>query len=386
MLSETKSSQAGKKLIQILFFFFLVSQFCFAQWVQSSVGLPTSPASGVYALTCLNPYVFAGDSGVFRTADNGMTWDPVNNGLNTITIYSLTTIGNDIFATTGLGVFLSTDYGESWISRSNGLPTNNTSINCLITSGDNIFVGCSAFGVYFSSNYGINWIEVNNGLPAGCSVYSMAALGTVLFAGVWGTGVFVSTDSGSTWVEKTSGITIPQFYCFTVSGTYVYVGTNVGVFRTTNNGDDWVEVNNGLTNTVIRSFAISASNILAGTWGGGIFLTQNNGSNWYDFNAGFTYYMTITSMTVSDNYLFAGTLGGGGVWRRPLSDISDVIDESFPVEFQLRQNYPNPFNPSTKISWQSPVGSWQTLKIYDVLGNEVATLVDEYKPAGSYED
>ncbi|MBK7629453.1 MAG: T9SS type A sorting domain-containing protein [Ignavibacteriales bacterium] len=54
-------------------------------------------------------------------------------------------------------------------------------------------------------------------------------------------------------------------------------------------------------------------------------------------------------------------------------------------EFKLDQNYPNPFNPSTKISWQSPVSSHQSLKIYDVLGNEVATLVNEYKSAGSYE-
>jgi len=56
-----------------------------------------------------------------------------------------------------------------------------------------------------------------------------------------------------------------------------------------------------------------------------------------------------------------------------------------PEDFKLGQNYPNPFNPSTKISWQSPVGSHQTLKVYDIIGNEVATLVDEYKPAGSYE-
>jgi len=54
-------------------------------------------------------------------------------------------------------------------------------------------------------------------------------------------------------------------------------------------------------------------------------------------------------------------------------------------EFTLFQNYPNPFNPNTTISWQSPAGSRQTIKVYDVLGNEIATIVDEYKPAGKYE-
>ena len=52
--------------------------------------------------------------------------------------------------------------------------------------------------------------------------------------------------------------------------------------------------------------------------------------------------------------------------------------------YTLYENYPNPFNPSTKISWQSPVSSWQTLKVYDVLGNEVATLVNEFMQTGSY--
>lgn len=65
------------------------------------------------------------------------------------------------------------------------------------------------------------------------------------------------------------------------------------------------------------------------------------------------------------------------------TDIDD--DELIITDYNLSQNYPNPFNPSTKISWQSPVGSYQTLKIYDVLGKEVATLVNEFKPAGKYE-
>lgn len=54
-------------------------------------------------------------------------------------------------------------------------------------------------------------------------------------------------------------------------------------------------------------------------------------------------------------------------------------------DFRLEQNFPNPFNPNTRISWQSPKSGWQTLKVYDVLGNEIITLVDEYKPSGFYE-
>ena len=59
-------------------------------------------------------------------------------------------------------------------------------------------------------------------------------------------------------------------------------------------------------------------------------------------------------------------------------------NEIIPTEFNLSA-HPNPFNPSTKISWQSPVGSWQTIKIYDLLGTEIVTLVDEYKSPGKYE-
>ncbi|MGB5289352.1 MAG: T9SS type A sorting domain-containing protein, partial [Ignavibacteriaceae bacterium] len=59
--------------------------------------------------------------------------------------------------------------------------------------------------------------------------------------------------------------------------------------------------------------------------------------------------------------------------------------EHLPKDFQLYQNYPNPFNPSTTLSFVIGQSSFVSLKVYDMLGNEVATLVDEYKPAGKYE-
>ena len=57
----------------------------------------------------------------------------------------------------------------------------------------------------------------------------------------------------------------------------------------------------------------------------------------------------------------------------------------YPTEYALDQNYPNPFNPTTTIKYSIPKLSFVTIKIYDVLGSEVATLVNEEKPTGTYE-
>jgi hypothetical protein len=75
--------------------------------------------------------------------------------------------------------------------------------------------------------------------------------------------------------------------------------------------------------------------------------------------------------------------------------VEDSIDNIIPTEFSLSQNYPNPFNPTTKIKFTIPQtdspllggarGGLVKLKVYDILGNEIATLVNEEKPAGEYE-
>ncbi len=116
--------------------------------------------------------------------------------------------------------------------------------------------------------------------------------------------------------------------------------------------------------------------------------TYSTTGKWYDFFSG-------DSIDVSDvNMLIDLEPGQFRIYttvKLPtpevglITEVEDELSESVPASFQLYQNYPNPFNPSTKISWQSPVSSWQTLKVYDILGNKVATLVDEFRPAGTYE-
>ncbi len=90
-----------------------------------------------------------------------------------------------------------------------------------------------------------------------------------------------------------------------------------------------------------------------------------------EYNGNFTYYKN----------LFA-----------PVTGVDNTILTSMPDNYKLNQNYPNPFNPSTTISYSIPnvtmsgvEGSRVQLKVFDILGTEIATLVNEYKPAGSYE-
>ncbi|MBU2446417.1 MAG: CotH kinase family protein [Bacteroidetes bacterium] len=71
--------------------------------------------------------------------------------------------------------------------------------------------------------------------------------------------------------------------------------------------------------------------------------------------------------------------------KRNYSLTTNVTGEIIPTEYKLYQNYPNPFNPSTTIKFSIPHSAFVTLKVYDILGREIANLMNEYKSAGSYE-
>ena len=214
--------------------------------------------------------------------------------------------------------------------------------------------------------------------------------GIYIFSGTTD-GVFVSTDNALNWTEVSSGLTYTYILSMTSTEQNIFAGTDGGVFISTNYGSSWTEANFGLTNLDIWSLFYDGIKIYAGNWYGGLFASTNNGTNWYNYSTGLPD-IGVSSYAVKDSNIFIG-LRGKGVWKRPLSDIINAIDETEKFvnsEFILEQNYPNPFNPVTKIKYTIPQdirGEKQEiiLKVYDVLGREVATLVNEEKPAGKYE-
>jgi hypothetical protein len=118
---------------------------------------------------------------------------------------------------------------------------------------------------------------------------------------------------------------------------------------------------------------------------GKIFTSVDDGVNWLEQYTGvnnklnsivFGYNDSI-GYSVGDEGIILFTSNGGG--------INKVEEEPSPIGYYLSQNYPNPFNPSTKIDFRIEEFGFVTLKVYDVLGNEISTLVNEEMSAGDYE-
>jgi subtilisin-like proprotein convertase family protein len=115
----------------------------------------------------------------------------------------------------------------------------------------------------------------------------------------------------------------------------------------------------------------------------GIFIPYNSLTNFTSTSLPGEWILTITDHKSGDD----GVLQDWGllISESTIVGIEEKNDFLIPNSISLFQNYPNPFNPCTIISYQLAVSSKVILKVYDILGNEVATLVNEEKPAGNYE-
>lgn len=128
-------------------------------------------------------------------------------------------------------------------------------------------------------------------------------------------------------------------------------------------------------------------------------ISQTPWLRWQDTTWNQIWYDDSLSLAAKFDLTIQKNLKGIGIWalgydngrnelweliRNKFANTTLVNDQVKPTEFVLNQNYPNPFNPSTIISWRLVAGSWVTLKVYDLLGRELATLVNEYEQPGIY--
>ena len=362
---------------------FVLSNLTIAQWVQCNNGL-NGDEINCLAVNPSSTYLLAGTEGdgAFISTNSGDSWTAINNGLTNLLVYAFTMNDTYLFVGTDEGVSRSTDNGSNWTPVNNGLT--NQFVQALIVNGTYLFAGTSGGGAFRSTNNGDSWEEINNGLTRPV-VIDFAVSGTNLFAATVYGGVFLSTNNGNNWTEVNTGLTNYVILALCTNDINIFAGTLEGVFHSTNNGSNWTQV--GLMTSYVGAFATSGNNLFAGTEQNGVFLSSNNGGSWSEVNTGLTNHY-IGALAVSGTYLFAGT-SGDGVWRRPLSEMITSVWETtwndLPIEYKLGQNYPNPFNPATTIRYSIPQTSQVIIKVFDILGNEMETLINEEKPVGNYE-
>jgi len=367
----------------IIFFSTIVNFNSFAQWRLTPLN-----NQYIWSFAIVDTCVFAGSSGggVYLSTNNGTSWSEMDSGLTNMGISALTTIPNGsggtiIFAGTfGSGVFKSTNLGKSWDSTALG----KEDVWALAASGTNIFAGTQN-GMYISANQGASWSEINSGFtnPAAPIVNTLLINGQDVLAGTTG-GIFLSTDNGTKWTASSSGLPNTDVWALSKYSSKIFAGTSLGLYVSTNGGSSWILT--PLANQNVWALASKDTMLFAATRDSGVYISTDTGAAWVTIDSGLADF-NISSLAVNDSNIFAGALG---VYVLPFNLIFAVptgikqLDSKIPNDFALSQNYPNPFNPTTTINFSVRKESFVSIKVYDALGREIATLVNEQKPTGNY--
>lgn len=369
-----------------------------AQWNKIDVINDSRPTPSLFQKDGI---IYAGsDNRIYISGDNGVNWKESSIISPDVDFISaLIKYENKIFVGTyNFGVFYSTDEGMSWNSLNNGLSgLGSESISDFAIRSSNLYAGTYGAGVFvINLNNLSQWIPFSNGLSFNSSynINSLRNINGTLYAGAGGnSSYYKNLENSNQWIEVVFGEMWGQpnsMYDIKINNNEYLIAASYGIYKS-NDEKNWQYYNLGVGSINEANFAIHNNKIYVHyTKGSGRtlwFTSVDNGNSWNFLEDQRN--VDVLSVLVVDNKLFAGRLYGFNYL--PLVPTS-VDEDELPARFHLSQNYPNPFNPATIISFTIPnvesknasTSKNVTLKVYDILGNEIATIVNAFLPVGSY--
>lgn len=298
-------------------------------------------------------------------------------------------------------VIKSTNYGVTWTTilsknfSNYGQPLemdqNNPSVFYFAPDGG---------GFYKSLDTGSIFTEISGNYPfrSPCDLIVMYDSSNIVFVadGVTGSGVakiFKSTNGGVNWLDvhtNASSSEIPSManVIFDKSIIYATNWPSGAIYRTTNYGDNWTLLRtnsgSGWASDMCRE---DPTLVLTGSYGSSSWLSTDGGASFSTFPAsgGAGAGMFVPERGYQLNMMTGALLKMNFVYS-VLTDVEENnITTIVPEKFKLYQNYPNPFNPVTRIKFDLPKGNNVKIVLYDNIGRELKTILNEYRNAGTYE-
>ncbi len=315
--------------------------------------------------------------GLYLTTDFGDSWKSINSDLPNKNIYKLALDDSTIYAGMWMSgdIYKSSNLGKNWKKSTNGLTS--SWINDIIVYKSKVFTATRT-GIYESSDRGDSWSLADSNLKT-WSFNDFTISGTNIIASSEH-GIYKSIDDGENWICMDSTMTdSSQVVALAADDNRIFASTFYnGLFLSTDNGEYWTSRNIGLPKAYIICLAIINNNIFAGTYGSGVYLSTNNGESWLPANSGLTDPYTERFVVIGD-YIYAGT-AGYGMFKAKLSDFGITSVEEKPVSINDDLNIsPNPSDDFISINFKDDARKPDFVRLFDSYGNVV---YENYKIEG----